>query len=129
LKLRDLNKIEQLQDVADKLNIAGLDLTNSTHTELTTFRRETKIEAIKAAKVKAQYMLNAIGENLGQAVFIEEIADDASDNRDALSNTRSNSIVLSTGIFGSTNQQDAQSTLSFSKIKIRYSVVAKFEIQ
>jgi uncharacterized protein YggE len=127
LKLRDLAKIEQLQEIADRLNIAGLDLTDSTHSELTTFRRETKIEAVKAAKMKAQYMLGAIGENIGQAVFVQEISDDDSDNR-LQSNIRSNSNVISTGFLGSTNL-DSLSALSFSKIKIRFSVLARFEIK
>ena len=48
LKLRDLEKIEALQEIADKLNIASLDLIESTHSELTAFRRQTKIEATKA---------------------------------------------------------------------------------
>lgn len=125
LKLRDLEKIEKLQEIADRLNIAGLDLMNSTHSELTTFRRETKIEAIKAAKIKAQYMLGAVGENIGQAVYVKEIEDDYSDSREQ-SNVRVNSNVISPGFMA---MQDAQSTLSFSKIRIRFSVLAKFEIK
>jgi uncharacterized protein len=127
LKLHDLAKIEQLQEIADRLNLAALDLTDSTHTELTTFRRQTKIEALKAAKAKAEYMLNAISENIGQAIFVQEIADDYSDSREQ-SNVRSNSNVLSTGAFGSTNL-DFQNPLSFSKIKIRFAVLARFEIK
>lgn len=127
LKLRDLAKIEALQEIADKLNVASLDLIDSTHSELTRFRRETKIEAVKAAKMKAEYMLGAIGEKIGNAIFVKEIADEDSDNS-YQSNYRSNSNVLpnvSTGM----NYQDSQSALSFSKIKIRYSVLARFEIQ
>lgn len=125
LKLRDLAKIEALQEIADRLNIAGLDLTESTHSELTRFRRETKIEAVKAAKAKAEYMLVAIGEKIGNALLVKEIPDeDSDDNR--YSNFRSNSNVSSNII---TQSVDSQSTLSFSKIKIRYSVLARFEIQ
>ena len=127
LKLRDLQKIEALQDIADRLNIAGLDLVESTHSDLTTFRRETKIEAVKAAKAKAQYMLGAIGETIGAALFIQEIPEEDSDNR-YTSNYRSNSNI-SSGIINSQSIQDSQSALSFSKIKIRYAVLARFELQ
>ncbi|HEY0429929.1 MAG TPA: SIMPL domain-containing protein [Pyrinomonadaceae bacterium] len=126
LKLRDLEKIEMLQEIADRLNIASLDLTESTHSELTTFRRETKIEAVKAAKAKAEYMLGAIGERIGKALFVQEIADDANDER-LPSNYRSNSNISSN--VTTQTYSDSQSNLSFSKIKIRYSVLARFEIQ
>lgn len=126
LKLRDLNKIEKLQEIADNLNIAGLDLTESTHSELTSFRRQTKIDATKAAKMKAEYMLGAVGEKIGQTIYVKEIEDDDSDNRFP-SNARISSNI-STGFLMST--QDSQAGgLSFSKIKIRYSVLARFEIQ
>lgn len=126
LKLRDLAKIEKLQEIADNLNIASLDLTDSTHSELTAFRRQTKIEAMKAAKIKAEYMLGAIGEKIGGALYIKEIADEDSDGR-LQSNYRSSNAVTSS--FMVPSNPDSQSTLSFSKIKIRYSVLAKFEIQ
>jgi uncharacterized protein YggE len=124
LKLRDLEKIEALQEIADRLNIASLDLTESTHSELTKFRRETKIEAVKAAKAKAEYMLGAISEKIGSAIFVKELADEDSDER---SNFRSNSNISSN--ITTQGYTDSQSTLSFSKIKIRFSVLARFEIQ
>ncbi|MEP6904404.1 MAG: SIMPL domain-containing protein, partial [Actinomycetota bacterium] len=126
LKLRDLAKIEKLQEIADKLNIANLDLIESTHSELTTFRRETKMEAIRVARAKAEYMLGAIGEKVGKPVFIQEIPDE-NESRvfnyglNSNSNSRSNTI--------STESQDSTNTLTFSKIKLRYAVLARFEIE
>jgi hypothetical protein len=128
LKLRDLNKIEKLQEIADRLNITTLDLIESTHSELTGFRRQTKMDAIKAAKAKAEYMLGAIGEKVGKAVFIQEIPDEQERNYfnyGLMSNGRSN--ITSNTI--STDNQGSSDTLTFSKIKLRYAVLAKFEIQ
>jgi len=45
LKLRDLKKIAQLQDLADRLNVGKLDLIDTESSEITRHRRETKIEA------------------------------------------------------------------------------------
>lgn len=128
LKLNDLAKIERLQEIADRLNISNLDLIESTHSELTRFRRETKMEAVKAAKMKAEYMLGAIGERVGKAVYVKEIAEE-SDRRNfnygltanTVSNTRSNVFVE--------DGQNTSTELSFSKIKLRYEVLAKFEIE
>lgn len=128
LKIRDLAKIERLQEIADRLNIANLDLIESTHTDLTVFRKETKMEAVKAAKAKAEYMLGAISEKVGKAVFIQEIPDESEPRAfgyglmtNANSNRTSNVIT--------TDSQDSASTLTFSKIKLRYAVLARFEIE
>lgn len=126
LKLRDLEKIEKLQEIADRLNINNLDLIESTHSELTTFRRETKMAAIKAAKIKAEYMLGAIGEKIGKPMFIQEIPDEEAPRAISYgvlnSNATSNAITID-------GQDSTATTLSFSKIKIRYSVLARFEIE
>jgi len=127
LKLKDLAKIERLQEIADRLNIATLDLVESTHSELTAFRKETKMEAIKAARAKAEYMLGAINERIGKAVFIQEIPDENAPRPISYgvvnsynSNSSSNNITIDTQV---------STTLTFSKIKLRYAVLARFEIQ
>jgi len=127
LKLRDLAKIEKLQEIADRLNISSLDLIESTHSELTTFRKETKMEAIRAAKAKAEYMLGAIGEKVGKAVFIQEVPEENEPRPFGYTNLAVNSNATSNGI--TANSQDSTSTLTFSKIKLRYAVVARFEIE
>ena len=126
LKINDLEKIEKLQQIADRINVVRLDLIESTHSEITTFRKETKMEAIKAAKTKAEYMLAAIGERVGKPVFIQEIEEETPrSSYGAMSNGRSN-ISLNAISGGS---PDSDTTLSFSKIKLRYMVLARFEIQ
>lgn len=119
LKLNDLEKIGKLQEIADRLNISRLDLIEATHSELARFRRETKTEAVKAAKTKAEYMLGAIGERVGKAVFIKEIEEQPLRRLD--SNISSN-VYIADG-------QSTSNTLTFSQIKIRYEVLARFEIE
>lgn len=127
LKIKDLAKIERLQEIADRLSVANLDLIESTHSDLTTFRKETKMEAVKAAKAKAEYMLGAIGERIGKSVYVKEVEDE-SDNRN-YSNLSNNSVMVSNGRRVSTDSQDTQDILTFSKIKLRYEVLARFEIE
>jgi uncharacterized protein len=124
LKIKDLAKIEKLQEIADKLNVSRLDLIESTHSELTSYRKETKMEAVKAAKAKSEYMLAAIGEKVGKPVFVQEIDEE----------TPKSFGYVSSGVLNSSNtmsvgSQDSVPTLSFSKIKLRYVVLARFEIQ
>jgi uncharacterized protein len=124
LKIKDLAKIERLQEIADRLNIANLDLIESTHSDLVEFRKQTKMEALKAAKAKAEYMLGAIGERVGKSVYIQEIPDETAPrplSYGVNSNTTSNVVA--------TESQDAATTLAFSQIKLRYAVLARFEIE
>jgi uncharacterized protein len=72
LTVTDMSKIGKIQDLADKLHFNKLDLVLSTNTDLPKYRKETKISAIKAAKDKAEYLLAAIGQKLGKAVFVQE---------------------------------------------------------
>ena len=127
LKLRDLAKIERLQEIADRLNITTLDLIEATHSELTRFRRETKMEALKAAKAKAEYMLGAIGERAGKSVFIQEIDEETprSISSGVLSNERSNTLSFGVGAV----VPGSAEALTFSQIKLRYAVLARFEIE
>lgn len=126
LKLRDLNKIARLQEIADRLNVARLDLIDSEHSEITRLRRETKMDAIKAARDKADYLLGAIGQRAGKPVFVKEQDEETprSPYANYTANTTSN---ISTGILS--RADDSSSSLSFSQIKLRYVIVAKFEIE
>lgn len=130
LKLTDIAKIEKLQEIADDLNITRLDLIDSTHSELTRLRKETKMEAVKAAKAKAEYMLGAIGERVGKIVFVQEVPDESYLTNSLNANSRSNynySANISRGVIDGADS--SQPALTFTKIQLRYAVIAKFEIQ
>lgn len=128
LKLRDLNKIARLQDLADKLNVSKLDLIDTEHSEITSLRRETKIDAIKAAKEKADYLLAAIGQHAGKAVLIQEVPDETPryNTNGYLTNVTSNTFSSNSRSSTTVTDDDA---LSFSQIRLRYVIVAKFEIE
>lgn len=127
LRVRDVNKIAPLVGLADTLNIAKLDLLDTEHSQITTLRRETKIDAIKAAKEKADYLLGAIGQRAGKAVLIQEVPDEASSQTSIYANNiRSNTLRVSSGVVDSQGTDDG---LSFTQIKLRYVIVAKFEIE
>jgi uncharacterized protein len=129
LKVRDVNKIASLIELVDALNITKLDLLDTEHSEITRLRRETKIDAIKAAKEKADYLLSAIGQRAGKPVLIQEAPDESSIplNGRVNSNIRSNSFGY--GLVGPGASGTADDALSFTQIRLRYVIVAKFEIE
>lgn len=73
LKLNELNKVNQLISKLDPLGIEYMNISDYSHTRMEEFRKELKIEALKAAKVKAQYLVESIGQTLGEAIEIHEI--------------------------------------------------------
>lgn len=125
LKLTELSQIEKLQEIADRLNLSTLDLIETNHSDIIALRKETKMEAVKAAKAKAEYMLGAIGERVGKTVYMKEVEGDSGMR---FGNLNSNSNVFTEGVTAGRNDQQ-NSGLTFSKIKLRYEVVAKFEIE
>ena len=126
LKIRDLNKIARLQEIVDRMNVGKLDLIDSEHSEITALRRETKIEAMKAARDKAIYLLGAISERIGKPVFVKEIEEETPRY---VSGGVLNSNSYSNNISTRSSTVDTDSDLSFSQIRLRYVIVAKFEIE
>jgi hypothetical protein len=125
LKINDINKLGSLQDLADRINVARLDLIESTHSDLPKFRKETKMEAIKAAKMKAEYLLGAIGERVGKPVFVREVYEDGSGYyRANLSNNVQSNIRVEDG-----SVRVPSDSLNITQIKLRFEIFARFEIE
>ncbi|MEQ1762094.1 MAG: SIMPL domain-containing protein [Pyrinomonadaceae bacterium] len=127
LKVRDINKIAPLITAIDTLNLGRLELMETEHSEITRLRRETKMDAIKAAKEKADYLLGAINERAGKPFYVKEIEEEASPRYNYAANNMSNTVTLGRGIVsGDTDTADA---LTFTPIRLRYVIQAKFEIE
>jgi hypothetical protein len=124
LKLNDPAKIAELQEVADRVNVNQLDLVDSTHTDLVKFREETKKDALRAARAKAEYLLSAIGEKVGRPVHIKEIEDP---RLSSSSNFMTNSISVNSQRVASDSSDSG--ALSFTQIRLRFEIFAVFEIQ
>ncbi len=127
LKITDISKIAPLTELIDRLNISKLDLIASEHSEMTRLRRETKIEAMKAAKEKAAYLLGAIGERIGKPIYIKEVEETSRFQLDGLSSN--SNISVSNGRRITDSNTDSDSDLSFTQTKIRFVIEAKFEIE
>jgi len=85
---------------------------------MTEYRKQVKIEALKAAKVKAAYLLESLGKQVGDAISITEIIEDNGFLRSQ--SATSNTIMAS---------PDNTSVDNIKKIKLRYEMRAKFEIK
>lgn len=126
LKLRDINKIAGLQDLADRLNVSKLDLIDTEHSQMAEIRREVKIDAMRAAKTKAEYLLGAIGERAGKPVWVKEVEDEIQLRPVSSNFATSNIVRISAGVLSNASEP---SELNFTPFKVRYVIQAKFEIE
>ena len=56
----------------EKLGISNITIIKTEHSEIEMFKQEVKINAIKAAKLKADNLAQAIGQKAGKAIYIQE---------------------------------------------------------
>ncbi|MBC7923837.1 MAG: SIMPL domain-containing protein [Ferruginibacter sp.] len=126
LKLSDLNKVDGILEKVDAKGIESANVSSYTHSKMEQYRREIKTAALKSAKEKARYLLEGIGEKVGQALEVQEVSGDYSpqpmyDQRARMSNLASSEAA--------SDLADGGSDIEFRKIKIRYEMRAVFAIQ
>ncbi|HEY0976768.1 MAG TPA: SIMPL domain-containing protein [Flavobacteriales bacterium] len=72
LKVGDAEMVRKVFLELDRLQIEDARIDHVSHSKEVEFRREQRIKAIQAAKEKADYLLEAIGERTGAALKVEE---------------------------------------------------------
>ncbi|WP_196886293.1 SIMPL domain-containing protein [Aureivirga sp. CE67] len=128
-----LNSFKKANDLIKGLNFKGLEdirISGYDHSKITEYRKQTKINAIKAARDKAQYLLEAIGSKLGKPIEIKEDVDTGYDwnttsRSNIISSNNSNSYAGYSYAKPSSKSKFAQS----KKIVLRYEIYALFEIE
>lgn len=121
IEFNDIDLANRFLDALKDADIAN-NIRKKTHTDLPRFRKETKIEAVKAAKEKAAYLIEAAGAKIGKVLRVVEpnennygtLLTSQSYNR---SNKGSNSFTSDDSIGG-----------AFSPIKMRYEMNVIYEI-
>ncbi len=73
VKFKDLNEINRLFAYVDAKGIQSSNVEGYSHSDIEEIRKELKIEALKNAKDKADYLLDGIKEGLGEIIEVQEI--------------------------------------------------------
>jgi len=106
------------------LGISNISVIKVENSEITKFRREVKVAAIKAAQEKARDLANAINQEIGRAIYIQEIEN----NYKQYSNSANSNVVIR-GYAGYVNSMSPESNIEFEKIQLEYSIIARFELK
>jgi uncharacterized protein YggE len=123
VKLRSSAQVDQLVDKLDDAATQNFFIQRTSHSKLTEFRKNLKIQAVKAAKEKADYLAAAVDENIGVAVTINEPNEYY---QPYYGNMRANTMMKA-----EMDQQSApdQPQADFKKIKIKFDVNVVFALK
>lgn len=109
----------------DELKIQDAYIQRVDHSNLVELKKQMRIEAIQAAKAKADYLLNAIGQETGPALIVRENAANVYGNYNQWNYRLNETQSISTKSDSEQNEPSVQ----FQKIKIEASIYVKFEIK
>jgi len=122
VKLKSSTQVDQLVDKLDDAATQNFFVQRTSHSKLTEFRKQLKIQAVKAAKEKAAYLAEAINENIGAAVTINEPNEYY---QPYYRNMASNQMMKAEMDQSANDQPQAD----FKKIKLKYDVSVVFALK
>jgi uncharacterized protein YggE len=120
IKLPDMNKYNALMQALDQNGVQHAYLQRTDNSKIEEYRRQVKVEALKAAKEKARLLLESIGEQPAEVLFIKELNQG---NYYPMYRGVANMAMESTDAGGGAMNADVQ------KIKLKYEVEAHFRIK
>jgi uncharacterized protein len=124
LKVPNLYKIDGIIARVDDKGVASTNIDRYEFSKIEQLRKEIKIKALQAAKAKAQYLLEGIGEQLGEAIDIIEIDNGYQNPQPIYSN-----MMMRTAAAPQMADAMPESTIDVQKIKVRYEIKAVFKIK
>ena len=119
---------KQLDDLVEKLDdeaTTNFYIQRTSHSKLSEYKKQLKIQAVKAAKEKAQYLTEAIDETAGEAVTINEPTEYYQPYYNVM---RSNVMMKEQAMANDMSAADGN-PVDFRKMKLRYEVTLVFAMQ
>lgn len=132
VKFKSGDQVYQLYSVMDSLGVISAPVSRYSHSKMEDYKKQVKINAIKAARDKASYLLEAIGSKAGKPVSVIETdglvnIDDGTMSRYLFRGNASNSYSQSSYKNFDMRSEDTD-MIGGKTIKIRYDITAEFEI-
>jgi uncharacterized protein YggE len=118
LKVSDLNKFNEIIASIDPKGIANTNIESYDYSKIESLKRDLKIKALLAAKEKATYMVEALGDKLGNVIDIQDGGDNAVQP-----------VYRNYMMKAEMSDAAAPAEIDFKKIKLNFTVNAVFEIK
>lgn len=120
LKVSDLNKLDQVLGGVDSKGIQSTGIQSYDYSKMEDLKKELKIKALKAAKEKAAYMVEALGGTLGDVLEIQDGGDSP------LQPVMYRNYAMKAE---AADMAGGDADLDFKKIKLSFTVNTVFEIK
>lgn len=124
LKVQTTSQIARVFDVLDDIDAFDADIQRVDHSEIEKYKNEVKLIAVKAAKEKATNLLTAIGETIGKPLLIQER--ETYEDQPFL---RKQMEMANMAMDGGRKEEAPLPEIGFQKIKLKYTVFARFAIK
>lgn len=72
IKCNSSAQVEKLTSYLDDQGTQNLNVSRTSHSKIEDFKKDLKIKALQAAKTKATYLCESIGEKVGKTILIRE---------------------------------------------------------
>jgi uncharacterized protein YggE len=125
LLVRDGKTASKVFIELENIGISTVSIDRLDNSNIQKYRKEVKIDAVKAAKEKAESLANAIGQDIGRAIYIQELerAAPTVSNRILI---RGASSLSNSSLYGS---RAPEPDIDFEKIILEYSIICRFELK
>jgi len=129
LKVKDAMTVGKVFKELSDLKIVDARVSKVSHSKLNEFKKEVRIQAITAAKEKADYLLQAVGGVTGKPLQVHELPTHGIDNSNvniAVARNESSKYYID-GM--AMSESDKKKIIQFRKIKLQSAIYVKFEIE
>lgn len=121
LKVSDLNKFNLILEAIDAKGIASTNIESFDYSKIEVLKKELKVKALLAAKEKATYMVEALGDKLGNVLDIQDLGDNG-----GLMVPQYRNYAMKAEMAMDASQAPE---IDFKKIKLSFTVNTVFEIK
>ena len=121
VKFRDLNKFNQIMSKIDPKGIQSTNIDSYDYSKINEIKNKLKLQALIAARDKASFLVNGLGDKLGSALNITE-SDNSSFPQPRMYAMKLNNLA---GDAAAAPESD----IDFKKIKLSFQIQAVFEIK
>ncbi len=122
LMVSNTTTLGKVFDLLDEINAFNANVQRVDHSKIKEFKKEVKMQAVQDAKEKAGYLLSAIDETLGKPILIQE-----RETYEDFQPMRKSAMMPM--VMNAESKEEELPELSFQKIKLKYSVFARFAIR
>jgi uncharacterized protein YggE len=120
IKFNDLNKFNQILSKVDPKGIQNTNIDSYDYSKADQLKNELKLKALLAAKAKATYLVQGLGETLGYVLNISE--------SDMSNYPQPRAVMFKTMAADVRESGVPESDIDFKKIKLSFQVNAVFQI-